>query len=127
MRRALTLIVTLTVITFGTGVWLDWYQRDTARGYQDSFGVVRVLVLEGRWEEAVGEEAYLHARWQHDAKLLNCLIGHHHTRAVNTAMQELATALEQRWRGEALRALDRVADALGDIENSDFASLENIL
>lgn len=127
MRRALALIITLTLLTFGAGTWLDIYQRDTARGYLAEFGAVRKLLLQGRHEEAAREEAYLHARWQQDAKWLNLLISHHHTRAVSTAMLELATALEQDWEDEALRALDRVTDALGDIEVSDFVTWENIL
>ena len=127
MRRAIVLIVTLTVLSVGLSVWLDLSQRDTARGYMDSFGVVREALEQGNMDAAAREQAYLHACWQHDAKWLNCLISHHHTRAVNTAMLELATALEQNWQDEALRALDRVMDALGDVASSDFASLENIL
>lgn len=127
MRRAVILIVALTVLSVGLSVWLDLSQRNTARGYMDSFGLVREALEQGKMDEAAQEQAYLHARWQHDAKWLNCLISHHHTRAVNTAMLELATALEQRWPDEALRALDRVMDALGDVASSDFASLENIL
>ena len=123
MRRAVVLIITLTVLSVG----LDLSQRNTARGYMDSFGVVREALEQGNLDMAAREQAYLHARWQHDAKWLNCLISHHHTRAVNTAMLELSTALEQRWQDEALRALDRVMDALGDVASSDFAALENIL
>ena len=81
----------------------------------------------GRLEEAAQEQAYLHARWEHDADWLNFLIGHHHTRAVTSAMLQLSTALEQRWRDESLRALDGVMDALSEVESSDFATLENIL
>lgn len=55
------------------------------------------------------------------------LIGHHHTRAVTSAMLHLSTALEQRWRDETLRALDEVVNALSEVESSDFATLENIL
>ena len=39
----------------------------------------------------------------------------------------MSTALEQRWRDETLRALDETVDALGEVESSDFATLENIL
>lgn len=127
MRRALALIISLTMLSFGLGIWVDMSQRHTARGYLDALEAVRAAVLAGRMEQAAGEQAYVHARWQHDARWLNFLIGHHHTRSVTTAMTELSTALEQGWRSEALRALDRVNDALGDIENSDFATLENIL
>ena len=106
MRRAVTLIVVLTALCLGLGLWLD---------------------LESRMEAAAHEQAYLHARWQYDAGWLNFLIGHHHTRAVTSAMLHLSTALEQRWQDESLRALDEAVDALSEVESSDFATLENIL
>ena len=127
MRRAVTLIVVLTVLCLGLGLWLDLTQRHTAREYLDALDVVRTEVLENRMDSAAHEQAYLHARWQYDAGWLNFLIGHHHTRAVTYAMLHLSTALEQRWRDETLRALDEAVDALGEGESSDFATLENIL
>lgn len=127
MRRAVTLVVVLTALSFGLGLWADLCQQSTAREYLGALSGLRALVEDGRLEEAAHEQAYLHALWQHDSKWLNCLTSHHHTRAVNTAMLKLSTALEQRWRDEALQALDEAQDALGDIENSDFATVENIL
>lgn len=127
MRRAITLIIVLSVIGFGTSVWVDITQRNTAREYLDGLGIVREAVQQGRMDDASNEQAYLHAKWQHDSTWLNCITSHHHTRAVNTAMTELATAFENDWTDEALRALDKAVDALGDIESSDFAKLENVL
>ena len=86
MRRAITLIVVLTVMCLGLGLWLDLTQRHTAREYLDALDVVRTEVLENRMDSAAHEQAYLHARWQYDAGWLNFLIGHHHTRAVTSAM-----------------------------------------
>lgn len=127
MRRALVLIIVLTVVSFGGGIWLDILQRSTAQGYLEKLEVVRAALLEGRMDAARAEEAYLHACWQHDARWLNCLISHHHTRSVNTALLHLATALEQGWVHGALYAVDEVADALGDICTSDFVTWENVL
>lgn len=127
MRRAITLVIVLTVFSFGLSLWTDLCQRDTARRYLDALAELRGLLLENRIEEAEDEQAYLYAIWQHDAKWLNCITSHHHTRAVNTAMLKLTTALEQGWRDESLRALDEVMDALEDIETSDFTTLENVL
>lgn len=127
MRRAYVLIIVLTVLGFGAGIWADLAQQNTAREYLDAFINVREAVERGNLDAASQEQAYLHAKWQHDAVWLNCLISHHHTRAVNTAMTELATAFQYQWTDEALRALDRVEDALEDIEGSDFATLENVL
>ena len=120
-------VVVLTVMCLGLGLWLDLTQRHTAREYLDALDVVRREVLENRMDSAAHEQAYLHARWQYDAGWLNFLIGHHHTRAVTSAMLHLSTALEQRWRDETLRALDEVVNALSEVESSDFATLENIL
>ena len=36
MRRAITLIVVLTVMCLGLGLWLDLTQRHTAREYLDA-------------------------------------------------------------------------------------------
>ena len=41
MRRAITLIVVLTVMCLGLGLWLDLTQRHTAREYLDALDVVR--------------------------------------------------------------------------------------
>lgn len=127
MRRAVWLILVLTALCLGAGLWVDLTQRQTARTYLDGLSAVREMVLRGGMEEAAQEQAYLHARWQHDEGWLNFLIGHHHTRAVTSAMLELSTALEQRWRDDALRALDVAANAFSEVESSDFATLENIL
>ena len=48
MRRAITLIVVLTVMCLGLGLWLDLTQRHTAREYLDALDVVRTEVLENR-------------------------------------------------------------------------------
>lgn len=127
MRRAITLIITLTILGFGGSIWVDIAQRNTAREYLEGVGIVRQAIASDQMDKAAEEQAYLHAKWQHDAVWLNCITSHHHTRAVNTAMIELATALEYGWLDEAVRALDRAEDALGDIESSDFAKLENVL
>ena len=49
MRRAVTLIVVLTVLCLGLGLWLDLTQRHTAREYLDALDVVRTEVLETVW------------------------------------------------------------------------------
>ena len=127
MRRAVILIVLLSLLGFGAGYALDVRQQHTARAYLDALADVRALMLAGQPEAAAREQAYLYARWQGDETWLNCLISHEHTKAVNAALMEMTTAMEQGWGDEALRALDRVYDALCDIERSDFATLENIL
>lgn len=127
MRRALILIVTLTVLSFGGGLLVDHMQRSTALRYLTLLSGVRASVVENRIEQAKRDEAFLHANWQHDAKWLNALISHHHTRAVNTALLHLSTALDMRWVNESVMAIDEAADALNDIASSDYAFWENIL
>ena len=127
MRRALLLITLLTVFTFGCGLSLDHLQQKTALRYLDNLHGVRLKVLEGQMDAAAHEQAYLHALWQHDAKWLNCLIDHHHTRDVEGALLKLATALEQSWPDEALIAIDEAADALDEVARSDQPYWENIL
>lgn len=127
MRRSVILIVVLSILCVGTGFFVDHVQQETAREYMDEALLMRMEVLNGNLDAAYERQVLMHAYWQHDAKWLNCLISHHHTRAVGTALLELSTALEQRWNDESLRALDSLQDALGDIQSSDCWKLENML
>lgn len=126
MRRALTLIIVLSLLSFGAGFSLDILQRDTARAYLDGLSLVRSYIQEGRMDKARSEQAYWHARWQHDAHWLNALVTHHHTRTVEAAMARLSTALEMDWEKESLLALDDVIQSLSEVETSDFFHPENI-
>ena len=127
MRRALMLILFLSAFTLICGWWADRVQQNTALGYQQQLMAVRDLVLSDEMEAAAREQAYLHALWQRDAKWLNCLIDHHHTRDVNAALTSLATALQQRWPQQALLAIDEAEDALREIADSEQPVWENIL
>ena len=127
MRRAITLIVVLTVLCVGLGLWMDLSQRRVAAGYLEGTERIRELLREGKTDEAMAEQAYLHACWEHDARWLNCFVSHHHTRAVALSMVQLATALEHGYQAETWQALDELEDALRDVEGSDFPYPENIL
>lgn len=127
MRRAMTLIVVLLVLSLLPALWLDIRQRDTAQSYMAAYEQVRRLLLAEKPQEAEDEASYLHALWQRDETWLNCLISHHHTRAVNTALLKLSTAMAQGWQEECLQAIDEVQDALSDIAGSDLMSVENLL
>lgn len=127
MRRAIWLIVILTVAGLVGGLCADTTQRQTAREYLGGMADVREAVTAGDTQEAAARYAPWQARWQRDKDWLNCLISHHHTRAVSLSMRQLDTALAHGWRDEALRALDELEDALGDIETGDSPLWENIL
>lgn len=127
MRRAIILIVVMTALSVGFGLWADFSQRALAHRYLDDTARLRALVEAGELERARNEQAYLHALWERDVKQLNFLISHHHTRAVTSAMLELTTALEHDWKDEAIRALDKLGDALEDVAVGDFPCWENIL
>ena len=83
MKRALILIVVLTLGSFGCGSWLDHLQQKAAQQYLDGFHAVRRLIEADDMDAAAREQAYLHALWQKDAHWLNVLLDHHHTRDVN--------------------------------------------
>ena len=127
MRRALILIFSLTLLTFGLGFWTDTRQRQAADEYIGMLENVRAAVIGMRMDDALREQAYVYALWQQDSRWLNCLISHHHTRAVNSALLHMATALEMGWRQEALIALDEAFDALTEVRDGEFATLRNIL
>lgn len=127
MRRALVLILSISIIGFGFAFWLDHLQQETADGYLRALEGVRAAVLAGRMEEARSEERYLHALWQHDAIWLNAVVDHHHTRDISGALGRLSTALELGWREQAILALDMAQDALEEVAQSEQAHWENIL
>ena len=127
MKRALILIITLSVLTFGCGAWLDAMQQKTARSYLDGLQALRQQLLSGHTDLARAQQTYLHALWQRDAHWLNALIDHHHTRDVDGMMRKFATTLEQDDRTEALLALDELMDALEEVTQRDRALWENIL
>ena len=127
MRRALILICTLTALMLAVGITCDRTQTATGEAYLERLPEVRNALYLEDFDRAYELSAYLHACWQGDERWLNCLISHHHTRAVNTALMKLATAIELTDRDEALRALDETEDALTDVSRSDAALFENIL
>ena len=127
MRRALILIITLSLLSFGGGAALDTLQRRTAQQYLQRLDSLRTLIVQENLREAENREMQLRARWQHDARWLNCMISHHHTRDVSSALLHLATALEMGWQKEALLAADEAVDALEEIQDADFLAWENIL
>ena len=127
MRRALILIIVLSVVSFGGGICLDLLQARTAQRYLLELRALRAQLQQGDLIAARGDQAHLHALWQHDAQWLSCLISHHHTRAVSGAMLRLSTALEMGWPVEAMLALDDAYDALEEIRTADFPSLQNLL
>ena len=127
MKRALILIVVLTLGSFGCGSWLDHLQQKAAQQYLDGFHAVRRLIEADDMDAAAREQAYLHALWQKDAHWLNVLLDHHHTRDVESAMRHVATALQERSRIQALLAMDELTDALEEVAERDVALVENIL
>lgn len=127
MRRALTLIITLTLLSFGVGAYLDDLQHDTAERYLAQLDHLRALLLKEDFSKARLEQAHIHALWQHDERWLKCMVSHHHTRAVSEALLKLATALEQRWADEALLALDEAVSALLDVQYGYLPTLSNVL
>lgn len=127
MRRATILTLALALALVGGAVVCDNAQRSTAIAYRKQAFGLREMVDRGEMDKALTEQAYLHALWQHEEKWLNCIISHSHTRDVSASLTRLSTALENRWRDEALRELDALDEALGEIELSDWPMLENIL
>lgn len=127
MKRAVILIITLSIFALGFGLWMDLTQRSVARDYLQETEQMRRQLAYGEMDVLREAQNHLYERWQKDSRWLNCLIDHHHTRAVSSALLQLSTALEQGWKEEALQAIDLLQDALNDIEESDFPRLDNVL
>jgi len=127
MKRAVILIVVLSISAIGLGLWMDLTQRSIARDYLQETEQMRRQLLYGDMEVLRNGQSHLQDRWRKDSRWLNCLIDHHHTRAVSAALLKLSTALEQGWQGEAFQALDLLRDAFTEIGESDFPRLDNVL
>ena len=127
MKRALILIVTLAVLTFGGGFWLDHLQQKTALAYLDQLTLIRQLIMEDDMEAAISQQADLHADWQQDAHWLNTLLDHHHTRDVESALRHLSTSLQEKDRMQSLLAMEEVMDAFEEVAQRDMAVWENIM
>jgi len=127
MKRALILIISLTLLTFGTAWGLDTLQRRTANSYLDGLYELRQTIRTGRMDEALLEQAYLHALWQHDAHWMNCLMDHCNIRDVDGVMTRLSTALEEENRLFSLLMLDEAIDLLEEVAQKDRMIWENIM
>ena len=127
MRRALILIITLTLLSFGSGFYLDRYVERTAQEYQRELETLRQSLLSGRWQDAKEQEHFLHARWQQDARRLKLIISHDLTREVSRALLRLSTGLDRQWTDEALPALDEAQTALTEIGSGHLPLWENVL
>lgn len=127
MKRALILILSLSILTFGGGIWLDHLQQKTALGYLDQLVLIRQLIMDQDMENAASQQADLHAEWQRDAHWLNMLLDHHHTRDVESALRHLSTALQEKNRMQALLAVDETADAFEEVAQRDMAIWENVM
>lgn len=127
MRRALILITVMMLLGTSVGLWMENRLGDICADYVARTEAVRELILSGRMEEAAEEQAYLFASWQGETRRLNAVVSHHHTRAVDEALLELSTALDEGWRLEALQALDAAQFALRDLESDMTLRWENVL
>jgi len=127
MRRAIILIITLSLLSFGSGFYLDHLRQRTAFSYIQDVENLRQFTISQRWQDAQARERLLAARWQQDAKWLKCLISHHHIREVDAALLRLSTALASRWSDEALPAIDEAFSALSEVYDGHMPVLENIL
>ena len=127
MRRALILIISLSLLSFGCGFWLDHLRFRTADEYLQQAEAIRLLAQKERWQEALKQERLVCAHWEQDERWLKCLIEHHHSRAVDAAFLQLDTALVNQWMDEALPALDELHMALTEIREDHLPALNHIL
>ncbi len=127
MRRAVILIVVMTLLGIGLGTWMERSLQLCCRTYADSAGQIRQWLENGDTDRARQEEALLHSRWQEDESWLKMLVSHHHTRSVEESLVKLATSLEHGWYREALLALDAFSDALADLEDDMVLRWDNVL
>ncbi len=121
------LILTLSILAFGGGSWLDHLQQRTAVVYLDQLSQIRQLIVDHDMEAAISSQTALHAEWQKNSHWLNALLDHHHTRNVESAMRHLSTSLQEENRMQSLLAMDELLDAFEEVAQRDMAAWENIM
>ena len=127
MRRALILIIVLSLLSFGGGLWLDHLQQQTAITYLHKLALIQTQIKQDQTAAALHELSLFHSAWQHDAHWLNYLLDHHHTRDVESSLRHLSTALNEHDRTQALLAADELTDALEEVAQRDLPLWENIM
>jgi len=127
VKRSVILILVMTLLGTGVGLWMESSLRETCQWYIERAMGLRQLVEAGSLQEALQEQTYLYARWQGEAQKLNAMVSHHHTRAVDEAMMRLATALKMGWQIEALLSLDALQFSLVDLETDMTLRWENVM
>ena len=127
MKRAVILIVVMSLLGAGVGFWMEKSLQKTCGWYLEQEAALRQLVESGALADALQEQRYVHARWQEESQRLNALVSHHHTRSVDEALLALSTALEHGWQKDALRALDLLYDSLADLVMDMSLRWENVL
>jgi len=127
MQRAVILLVVMTLLGVGLGIWMETGLSVVCHRYLAQAEVVRQLVETHALEEALQEERFLYASWQGESRKLNALVSHHHTRAVDEALLQLDTALHHGWQEEVLLALDALRFSLMDLETDMTLRWENVL
>ena len=127
MQRAVILLVVMTLLGVGLGLWMETGLSTVCQRYLVQAEAVRRLVETNEMGEALEEERFLYASWQGESRKLNALVSHHHTRAVDEALLQLDTALHNGWREEVLLALDALRFSLMDLETDMTLRWENVL
>lgn len=127
MQRAVILLVVMTLLGVGLGLWMETGLSAVCQRYLVQAEAVRRLVETNEMGEALEEERFLYASWQGESRKLNALVSHHHTRAVDEALLQLDTALHNGWREEVLLALDALRFSLMDLETDMTLRWENVL
>ena len=127
MKRSVILILVMTLLGTGVGLWMENSLRETCQWYLGQAMALRQMVEADALQDALLEQAYLYARWQGEAQKLNAMVSHHHTRAVDEAMLKLATTLEMGWQLEAMLSLDALQFSLEELEADMTLRWENVL
>ena len=127
MKRAVTLVIALLVLCVGVSLWCDGRQLAAADAYIDALPPLRQAVEQGESESARERSETLAARWRGDKGWLDGLVSHEYTRAVDSALARLDTALQNGWRRDALRALDDLNDAFHSLSEAAAPTLPNLI
>ncbi len=127
MKRALTLVIVIFAALIAAAVLTDgMQQRAGERAAEKSERLRRAVWAEDYAEGRKVLDALLQ-QWEAGESWLNCLISHHHTRAVSAALRRLDSSLRLQEQADVMEALDELDTALDEVRTADAPLLANIL
>jgi len=127
MRRCVTVILAVAVLTAALGGGMEYKKNRVSQHYQQELVHLGGLLAERRWQEAGQALEALRQEWQRDGALVQLWVHHAETDAVSHALRSLGAALSQKNETDALLYFGDCLENFDHLHRRDAFTLKNIL